>query len=760
MPQLAVAILLGSLSAFYGNDLPDRFWSAFAPILLLLCFYCPGYRFLLLAAAVYLWSCALFHYHLDHRLIDSYDHQLTSLSGVVADLPEIEPGRIRLYLKNLEIDRYPGAMPRLLRLSWYQGEVLPRAGEKWRFQVKLRQPRGLLNPGGFDFEAWQFTRGIDAVGYIRDSPSNTRLEAASPGGIAYWRSRLALAIDDHCSGCGHAGLIKALLLGFRGDIASADRNLLQSSGTAHLLAISGLHVGMVALVMFALGGYCWRPGLYYFGLNRLHTAALLAILAASIYAALAGFSLPTVRALVMMIVMTLALLLGNRINLLQSLALAVAIILLLDPRSVGSTSFWLSSCALLVIAFVQFRLPRRMRGWQQLLVLQCGFSLLFAPLGLLIFEQFNPAGLPANMVAIPVIGFVVLPAVLLGGLLALADIGLARPLFALADGVLQVLLDYLEILLSNGMESVTAALPAPLVLLALVMLAWLLMPVRLSARAVMLVGLAGLLSWQPARPKQGDFELIVFDVGMGTSILLRTRHHSLVYDFGPGKAAVFSAVDWGLLPAMRARAIAWPDLAIVSHVDQDHSGGLYRIIGDLPAARLVSGTPRELQSRLELGQQVRSCHGYPDWRWDGVEFSFLPSAGDWHSTNNRSCVLLVNGRHRLLLPGDIEISRESRLVAEHGSRLEADLLVVPHHGSATSSSVGFIERVAPRHVIYTLSRGNRWGFPSPAVVARYQALEADQLRSDRDGAITIDSNADGLSIRAQRGRLERIWRRW
>jgi competence protein ComEC len=211
---------------------------------------------------------------------------------------------------------------------------------------------------------------------------------------------------------------------------------------------------------------------------------------------------------------------------------------------------------------------------------------------------------------------------------------------------------------------------------------------------------------------------------------------------------------------MRARAIAWPDLAIVSHVDQDHSGGLHGVIGDLPTARLISGTPHELQSRFGLEQRVRSCHGYPDWRWDGVDFSFLPSVGHWRSTNNRSCVLLVNGRHRLLLPGDIEISREARLVAEHGSRLEAEVLVVPHHGSATSSSAGFVERVAPRHVVYTLARGNRWGFPSTAVVARYQALAASQLRSDRDGAITIDSTADGLRIRAERSRRERIWRRW
>lgn len=760
MPQHAVAIMLGSLLAYYGNELPDRYWSAYAPILLLLCRYNPPYRLLLLAGAAYLWSSALLHYHLDHRLIEAFDQRFTRLQAVVADIPEVDAGRVRLDLNHPEIDNYPGQLPRRLRLNWYQDEVIPQAGERWQFVVKLRQPRGSLNPDSFDFEAWQFSRGIDARGYIRNSTLNARLEPASPWQINFWRMRLASAIDVGCGACSHKGLIKALALGFRGDITPADKNLLQSSGTAHLLAISGLHVGLVAWLMYGVGRCCWRLGLHPGRLNRIQTAAVMAILGASLYAALAGFSLPTVRALVMLVILLLAMLLGNRVNLLQSLSLAVATILLVDPRAVGSNSFWLSLSALLVIAFVQFRLPERISWWRQLIALQCCFSLAMLPLGLLIFEQINPAGLPANLVAIPVISFIVLPAILCASLLALGGLEFAGSLFWLADRVLQTLLEYLGFLLSSGMSPMVGVYPLTLLLLILAAIVWLLLPRGLGLGAVTLVGLSLMLGWQPARPEQGAFEMLVFDVGIGTSILLTTRHHSLVYDFGPGKAGVFSATNWGLLPSLRKRGIERPDLAIVSHVDQDHSGGLHAFLDDHRQLFLLSGTPRELESRITDRHRVRSCHQFPDWTWDGVKFRFLPGSSDYGDTNNRSCVLMIQGNHRVLLAGDIEAAREQRLIARYGPALAADVLLAPHHGSLTSSSAGFVSQVKPRHVIYTLSRGNRWGFPAPAVVARYAALGSRQFRNDFDGAITVDSGAEGLSIVAERNPESRIWRRW
>jgi len=319
MPQVAAIILLGSLLAFYGNQLPDLLWSAYVPILFLFYRCNPAWRLPLLLAAAWLWSSAILHHHLDHRLLLSYDNRISLVRGVIADIPEIEKDRVRLYLESVEIAEYPGRMPRRLRLNWYQGEILPQAGESWQFEAKLRQPRGLLNPGAFDYAGWQFSRGIDASGYIRDSGLNRRLQTASRWSISYWRTRLAIAIDEYCRDCGHRGLIKALALGFRGDIEKRDAMLLRNSASAHLLAISGMHIGLVGGLAFVCGRLYWRTGLRPRWLNRMECGVLFALLAASVYAALAGFSLPTVRALAMIAIVVLALLLRQRINLLQSL---------------------------------------------------------------------------------------------------------------------------------------------------------------------------------------------------------------------------------------------------------------------------------------------------------------------------------------------------------------------------------------------------------------------------------------------------------
>jgi competence protein ComEC len=762
MPQHAVAIVLGSFVALYGNELPDSYWSAFMPIAVLLFFYCPTHRFVLLFCAAYLWSSAVFHYHLEHRLDNGYDNQVALISGVVADIPRIGPGYVSLYLTALEIESYSGSMPRLARLNWYQDELVPLAGERWVFEAKLKQPIGMLNPAGFDFEAWQFSRGVDVTGYIRDSSANKKLDLANMASVNYWRTRLASDIDRSCSSCEHRGLIKALALGFRGDIPMTQKHLLQSSGIAHLLAISGLHIGIVTLLFYGLGRHCWRLGLYRSGLNRAQLAWLFAIVAALGYAALAGFSLPTVRALIMFSLLWFALQTRNRINLLQAITLAVMVIVIIDPRAVGSTSFWLSFAALLVIAFVQFRLPGEMPCWQQLLALQCCFSILFVPLGIVIFGQFNPAGLAANIVAIPLVSFVVLPLVMAGCLLALSGLGGSHTLFNLADSLLVLLLDYLGWLLNSGLHSIAVTYPAFLILMALFSMVTLLLPRISGIRKAALIGLVVAATWQPARLEHGAYELLILDVGMGTAVLLRTRNHNLIYDLGPGKAGVLNAVDWALLPVMLRNGIRRPDLLIISHVDQDHSGGMHSFRGNYQASSLLSGTPEELESRFELQHPVRSCHEYPDWRWDGVDFSFLVAGTqtDNSSSNNRSCVLSINGSHRALIPGDIESSRESKLLLKYGAALDADILLAPHHGSKTSSSRPFVNRVRPKHVVFTQARNNRWGFPRDEVVSRYDAVNARQYRSDKDGAISMLSSDEGLIVKAMRNPIRRIWQRW
>ncbi len=761
MPQHALAVVLGSLLAFWGNELPDPLWSAFLPILLALSYLSPGYRFITLMTAAFLWSCSVFHYELDHRLAAEYDNRITRLEAVVVNLPELDQKRIRLYLKPVAIEGYIGKLPRLLRLNWYQRQLLPLPGELWQFEVKLKAPTGFLNPAGFDYERWQFVKGIDGGGYIRNSTINRRLAPAPWWSLPRWRGLLARSIDNYCRSCPNIGLIKALGIGYRGDIPAAQNSILRNSGTAHLLAISGLHIGMVSMLFFALGRLGWRLGLYRTGINRSVTASVFALGAALGYAAMAGFSLPTVRALVMLAILFGGLLWRSRINLLQCVSLALIIILVVDPLAVGSASFWLSISALLVIAFAQFRFAGQGRWWQQLLALQLCFFGLFMPIGVFIFGQVNPAGYLANIIAIPLVSFVVVPLILAAILMAIGGIDWSRWLFQLADRLLGLLTEYLGLLLDSGMASIaSASLPVAMVFLLLAGIWLLLMPRGMPGRSLALVLLVMPLAWQVPRLEQGDYQVTIFDVGMGTSLMLQTRHHSLIYDFGPGRESGFSAADWGLLPFMRKRGIDMPDLLIASHVDQDHSGGFRSFLGHYQPDRLLSGTPLELAARFKLAHRVRSCHHYPDWRWDGVSLRFLSvaSMGADASTNNRSCVLLITGHQRTLITGDIEAEQEAKLVRSLGDDLRAELLLAPHHGSSTSSSAQFVDRVRPAYVIFTVAAGNRWGFPRESVIASYQAIAATLYRSDIDGAISLRSASTGMRVKPSRRPGQRIWR--
>jgi competence protein ComEC len=328
--------------------------------------------------------------------------------------------------------------------------------------------------------------------------------------------------------------------------------------------------------------------------------------------------------------------------------------------------------------------------------------------------------------------------------------------------LLVFLLDYLDWLLNSGLHSIAVTYPAPLIVMALISMVILLFPRLSGIRKVAMITLFVAASWQPSRLKQGAYELIILDVGMGTSVLLRTRNHNLIYDLGPGKAGTFNAVDWALVPVMLRYGIQRPDLLIVSHVDQDHSGGMHSFGGNYQISSLLSGTPEELESRFEIRHPVGSCHEYPDWRWDGVDFSFLTAGTQTanSSSNNRSCVLAIRGSHRALIPGDIESSRELKLVLKYGAALDADILLAPHHGSKTSSSMPFVSRVKPKHVVFTQARNNRWGFPGDEVVSRYDAVNARQYRSDKDGAISMQSSDEGLIIKTMRNPIRRIWQRW
>ena len=760
MIKTAIVLVLGSLAAFYSSAIPDRYWVSYLPLLLLLAFLNPRYRVPILLIAAYLWACLNIQQSLDLRLAGDYENQLLELEGVIADIPEQRPGSIRFLFRPDSIAGYPHPLPDTIRLSWYRSDQKINAGERWRLLVKLKSPGGYQNPGGFDYERWLFVKRIGAIGYVKSSDLNQLLEPPTFWNIDQWRSQIGQGIDQYCADCSQAGLIKALTIGYRANIHPHQRELLQDTGTAHLLAISGLHIGMISALFFYLGRWIWQLWFYRIGYDRLRFSATLAFSAGLIYAGLAGFSLPTVRALIMLAVVFLALIFRSGINLINNIAIAVVVILIFDPLAVGSTSFWLSISALLIIAFAQYLLNHQTSRWRQITVVQFLFSVLFIPLGIGLFGQLNPASFFANILAIPLVSLIIVPIALLASFLTGFGLPLANGLFPVSDKLLGLLLDYLELLLDSGLSAHPGG-SIPYVLLGLSAMGLLIitMPKGFPGKkpAVLLVVLPFI--WQRPEIEFGAYQLTLLDVGMGTSAVIQARNHSIVYDFEPGNAYGFSTAQWVLVPYLRQQGIEQPDLMIISHVDADHSGGFISYREHYDPTRLISGTPDEIQKGFRLRSAIRSCHLYPPWYWDGVGFEFIspPATSKLKSSNNRSCVLRVSGVHTSLLTGDIEAEQEFRLLGTMPEKLRASVLLAPHHGSATSSTSSFLQKVSPRVSVFTIGRNNRWGFPDARVLEAYGLVNSQIYRTDRDGAITIQSSASGLKVSRYRKDRPRLW---
>ena len=760
MIYFSLIVVLASAIVFWGNPNPIFDWLSFVPIFIALAFYFRHARWVFLFCAAIIWSDWQMLRIFDHRLAKEFDGEVVFVSGRISDRVEHRQGSIRFNLKPDFIVGYPHSLPKNIRLSWYRSNKLPKAGEHWYFRVKLKQPSGFSNPGIFDYERWLFGKEIGATGYVKSSKANKQLSSAAWWDIARIRESVADSIHQNCLDCQYGGLFAALTIGFRGDIPTDQRQLLQDTATAHLLAISGLHIGLVASLFYALGRWLWSFYFYRCRINRLELSASFGMFSATCYAALAGFSLPTVRALIMLAVIFAALLMRRGINLLNSLATAVVIILLIDPSAVGSASFWLSVSALLIIAVGQFLWIEKAGWFKQLLRLQFLFSLLFVPLGMLLFSQVNFLGFLANLVAIPLVSLIILPMVLLSALLAVFELWGASYLFTLSDFLMATLIGYLDAILIHGPNLYQAGgIPNLLLVLAAIGLLVFVLPVNSSLRkpAILLIALPFL--WRPEKLEQGGFRLSVLDVGMGTAIVVETRNHSLIYDFGPGNDAGFSAGEWVVKPYLQYRQIAQTDLMVISHVDQDHSGGFFSFVKDANLSRLLSGTPQALRKRFNLSQAITDCHTYPSWQWDGVRFEFLQSKEqpDDLVSNDQSCILSIDGAQTALLPGDIEGEQEQRLLVDVTSRLPATILVAPHHGSLTSSTEAFVKQVAPEFVVFTLSKGNRWAFPRPEVLSRYQSQGSQIYRSDIHGAVIFTVTANGIEVETGRQGHKRLW---
>ncbi|MFA7632064.1 MAG: DNA internalization-related competence protein ComEC/Rec2 [Thiohalomonadaceae bacterium] len=678
------------------------------------------------------------------------------LEGLVASLPEVNTERSR-FIFSVENMHYQGKSwpsPGNVRLAWYRGFPELEAGQRWRLQVRLKRPHGFANPGVYDYEAWLFTQRIRATGYVRAGESTVLLsEDSGQYPLQRLRQNMHTALRSAAQDHPLAGIVVALALGERRDIGDEQWQVLRATGTNHLVAISGLHVGIVAGLVFFLLRRLWLWPLW---LPTPKAAALAALLAASLYAALAGFSIPTQRALIMVAVVMLVVLAQRNISPVRVLAMALLAVLLLDPLAVLAAGVWLSFAAVAIILFgMGWRLGNSGWWWRwgrvQVLV-----ALGLAPLLAMWFQQVPLIGALANLLAVPWVSMLVVPLVLLGTVLLSLWPTAAAGLLYLALLGLDVLWWWLSWCTGLLPESWSALAIMPWTLLpAMLGMFWLLAPRGWPARWLGLVWLLPMLLLRPAGPKIGEAWVTVLDVGQGLAVLVRTAEHSLIYDTGPPFGANTNAGELVLLPVLQHFGIQKIDTMILSHGDSDHAGGAKSLMAAMPIERFISGVDESYSWR-----EHEACVRGQNWQWDGVDFSIL-SPGDWSGykfDNNASCVLrIAAAQGAVLLTGDIEAAAECQLLQEISAQLAADVIVAPHHGSKTSSTEGFVAAVAPRYVIFSTGYRNRWSFPHPLVQGRYHAIGAVSYNTAMQGAIKVYLGKDDVQLESWRERARRYW---
>lgn len=717
--------------------------------------------FALLAAALgFAWAAWRAELRLAERLPLHWQGVDIELVGVVVDLPGLHARgeRVLLNVERVLTPRapHPGRV-QLTRYAPRVGGVPPamRAGERWQLTVRLKRPVGTHNPHGFDLEAWMLERGIGATGYVRGTPMRLDAGPVTPAGwIAAARQTIRDRIFATLGEAPYAGVIAALVVGDQRSIPHDQWRAFTRTGVNHLLSISGLHVTMIAALAGWLVMSVWRRWPRAVTRWPARQAGLVAaVAAATLYALLAGFQVPAQRTLFMLIVLAVAFWGRRAVRPFSALIVAMSGVLLIDPWAVVSAGFWLSFGAMAAILWVTFgrvAVPHKLRGW---VVAQAAVTLALAPALWLLFQQVSLISPLANAVAIPLVSWVVTPFALMGVLVP--------PLWHVSAGLMVWLGEALQ--WASALPWATLSRPAPdawATGLALVGAAWMLMP-----RGFPLRGLAWLL-WLPlvlpvqARIEPGAFVVEVIDVGQGTAILVRTARHALLYDTGPA----FAEADAGeriVVPFLRATGVGRLDGVIVSHDDNDHSGGLASVLRDVPANWLLHSLPAGSPLLVGAPAPARCMRGQ-GWTWDGVRFEILNPPGHaahdgTRRDNDFSCVLRVSrGSSSFLVTGDAERRGELELL-ESGAPLAATVLVAGHHGSRTSSMAALVERVAPRWVVFTIGYRNRFGHPHPEVMARFGQAGSVPLRSDRDGLIRFRFGEAGVEAAQYRSVQRRYW---
>lgn len=684
------------------------------------------------------WACVSAQWALDDRLRPPLDGQTRWLEGRVSGLPQQTDSGVRFELSDSRSRN--ARLPARIRLYWHGGPPV-RSGERWRLAVTLKRPSGLLNFHGVDHEAWLLAQRIGATGSVKDGE---RLAPARNAWRDAVRQRL-MAVDAQ----GREAGLAALVLGDGSGLTADDWRVLQDTGTVHLLVISGQHIGLLAGLIYALVAALARYGCWPRTWPWLPWACGLAFTAALGYGLLAGFGVPVQRACVMVGLVLLWRLRFRHLGIWWPLLLAFNSVLILEPLASLQPGFWLSFAAVAVLGLTFGGRLGRWSAWQAWTRPQWLIAIGLFPVLLVLGLPISLSAPLANLFAVPWISLVVLPLALLGtALLAVPFVGAG--LLWLAGGALDGLFNALALLAGQLPAWIPAEVPMGYWLVSLVGAVLLLLPKGVPFR---LLGWPMLLLavFPPREPvPHGQVDVLQLDVGQGLALILRTRHHTLLYDAGPRSGAV----DLGarvVLPSLKRLGVDALDMMLLSHADADHAGGAAAVARGLSIKRVVGGETEGLPALLD----TQPCISGEQWAWDGVSFELWqwPDAVDG---NPKSCVLHVQANgERLLLTGDIDRAAEQAFLASTLA-VPTDWLQAPHHGSRSSSSWPFLQRLAPKSVLISRGRGNAFGHPHPQVVERYQALGTQVYDSAEQGAVRLRLGAFAPPIVARSQR--RFWR--
>ena len=724
----------------------------------------------------------------DGALDSSLEGRDLRVTGVVSQMPQRNETGTRFHL-DVESVRWadarndaPPTVPARIALGWYGentgiwghavegratssavvGEL--HAGERWQLTVRLRAPHGNLNPHGFDSELWLWEQGVHANGYVR-----TGTRDAAPAYVAStWRhpierAREAVrdAVFERVADRNQAGVIAALVTGDQRAIDRAGWDVFRATGVAHLMSISGLHITMFAWLAAHVVGALWRRSSRLMLRLPAPQAALIGgVLLATLYALFSGWGVPAQRTVWMLATIALLRLTGRRWPWPHVWLLTAAVVVALDPWALMQAGFWLSFVAVGVLfatdsSTTEAGERRKPTAANRLFLFfreQWVITLALTPLSLLLFQQVSLVGLLANAIAIPWVTLVVTPLAMGGAVVA--------PLWDVAAWAVQALSVLLQ--WSARLPFATLSMAAPPWWMAACGVAGgvvLVMHLPWSMRVLGLPLLLPVLLWQMPRPAAGEFELLAADIGQGNAVLVRTATHSLLYDTGPRYSLESDAGHRVLVPLLRAFDERL-DMLVLSHRDTDHTGGAPAVLAMQPQAALLSSI--EATHPLQALRPTQRCEAGQRWTWDGVSFEVLhPFDTDYRSftrPNAVSCVLRIgNGRATVLLAGDIERLQEAALVARTAEgHLRADVLLVPHHGSKTSSSEALLDAVRPRIALVQAGYRNRFGHPAGEVVARYTERGVRLVESARCGAAHWVSEQPGALV-CERENRARYW---